>query len=344
MNLEFKQYTNEDYDSWEEINKDAGGTFLTSRPWIEFQESLGRNTDSYLIYSEDELVGNIYIEIYRRKIAKFAYSPYGPVIESSAIGNQPAIIFKEIKKFQKKYIRENNLNAFRMDPWIEVRFRNIFLNLGYKISMAPTQAKYVWEVDISKPEDEILASLKKVTRYNVRSSEKAGIEVEKISDVKQIDDFYEILSTTFKRHGFASFSKEYFVEQFNLLEEKGMCNLYLTKYNDKYISGALINIYGDTAYYSHGGSVNDKELQKFGASYLLHWEIIKDLKKIGIEKYNMWGVVPEDSNHPMSGVSDFKRKFPGEEIDLVGGLDLPNGWKYKIQRLAEWWSYRNDRY
>ena len=53
----------------------------SSIPWIEFQKSLGKEIDQYLIYVEDQVVGNLYIEISRRKLAKYAYAPYGPVID-----------------------------------------------------------------------------------------------------------------------------------------------------------------------------------------------------------------------------------------------------------------------
>lgn len=187
--------------------------------------------------------------------------------------------------------------------------------------------------------------MKKVTRYNIKNSAKLGIEIIKVDKVEDVIEFFNILSETTKRHQFSSFTLTYFVKQFELLRESEF-NLYLARYGKKYISGALINTYNHIGYYSHGGSLMDRQLQKFGASYLLHWHIIKDLKQRGFKTYNMWGVVPEKASvaNGMRGVSDFKKRFGGQQIDYIGGLDIPTNNRYIIQRMVEFFIYRKERY
>ena len=347
LNISFIKYEDSHSQAWESVNQATNATFLTSINWINFQKSLGKEVEMYLIQYNGEFIGNFYIEIFRRKIAKYAYSPYGPVFGLSKInlgGNILADFFNEIKKWEFKFATERNLNCFRIDPLVLAENLPTLKSVGYVQSMAPTQAKYVWQIDIQKDEEQLLADMKKVARYNIRNSAKAGIVVEKANSVEQVKEFYKILSSTTQRHDFASFSEEYFIKQFENIGS--MFNLYLAKFNGQYISGALVNTYGTTGYYSHGGSLNNKELQKYGASYLLHWEVIKDLKKNGFSTYNMWGIVPEGKsvNNGMQGVSEFKKRFGGQEIDYVGGLDIPVNVNYKLQRLMETYIYRKDRY
>lgn len=346
LNLSFIKFDDSLTEIWESINYSAKSSFLTSIDWINFQKSLGKEVQMYLIKNNDEYIGNIYIEIFRRKLAKYAYSPYGPVINFTKLDDKDFDeLFSQIKKWQFEFANSENLNAFRMDPQITTDKLNDLLNLGFKKSLAPTQAKYVWEIDINKDEEQLLAEMKKVARYNIRNSAKAGIQVVKAKTVDEVKEFFNILCSTTKRHEFASFNEDYFLKQFEALKNS-MFNLYLAKLENQFISAALINTYNQTGYYSHGGSLNSKELQKYGASYLLHWEIIKDLKQRGFKTYNMWGIVPENLsvNNGMQGVSDFKKRFGGKEIDYVGGLDVKVNQMYTLQRLSESYIYKKDRY
>lgn len=348
LNLSFIKYEDSHSGIWESINQSSNSSFLTSIDWINFQKSLRKEIEMYLIQYNQEFIGNFYIEIFRRKLAKYAYSPYGPVINFSKInegGNVFADVFNEIKNWEFNFAKERNLNCFRIDPLVSANNLKILESVGFVKSMAPTQAKYVWQIDIQKDEEHLLADMKKVARYNIRNSVKVGIKVEKASTLEQVKEFYKILNSTTQRHDFASFSEDYFIKQFEYLKNS-MFNLYLAKLNGQYISGALINTYNNIGYYSHGGSVNNKEIQKYGASYLLHWEIIKDLKQKGFVTYNMWGIIPEGKsvNNGMKGVSEFKKRFGGSEFDYVGGLDIPTSANYKLQRLMEAYIYRKDRY
>lgn len=346
LNLSFIKFDDSLTDVWESINHSANSSFLTSINWINFQKSLGKQVEMYLIKNNDEFVGNIYIEIFKRKIAKYAYSPYGPVIDYKKFNpNKFKDLFSQIKSWQYSFAKEKSLNCFRMDPLISADKLDVLQNLGYVKSMAPTQAKYVWEIDITKDEEVLLAEMKKVARYNIRNSAKAGIQVVRAKSTHEVKHFFNILSTTTKRHEFTSFNEDYFLKQFELLKDS-MFNLYLAKIGNQFISAALINTYDQTGYYSHGGSLNSKELQKYGASYLLHWEIIKDLKQRGFKTYNMWGIVPEsmEVNNGMQGVSDFKKRFGGKEVNYVGGLDVKVNKLYTLQRLSEKFIYKKDRY
>lgn len=360
MNIIFKKFNSLDSELWEKTNLDAeSSSFLSSIHWINFQKSLGKETDQYFIYAESENasfpVGVLYIEIYRRKIAKFAYSPYGPVLNLKAISmiNPDLSIFesyklflKEFKRFCKKYVSENELNLFRFDPLINSNYKEAFIKTGFSKTFAATQAMDVWEMDISKSEDEILKALKKDTRYYIKRATKIGVEIVKARTEEEVFEFVKLMSQTTERKDFANYSSDYFINQWKALNEIGMTEIYLAKYQDKYISGALFNFYKDTAYYAHGASTSDSELMKISSPYLLHFEIMKDVKERNITKYNFWGVVPKEiKNHPWRGLSDFKMKFPGSLISYSGGFEIGSNFlKFNLHRLSDFLNYKNDRY
>ncbi len=360
MTIELKKYNDSDKELWEDINKSSENTsFLSSLPWIEFQKSAGKETDQYLIYADDQAVGNLYIEFSRRKLAKYAYSPYGPVInwnQLSAISYQPSAItnyellitriYEELRSWFKKYCNENNVNLFKFDPLIDQKYKSIFEKLGYKKSLSPAQAIDMWEMDISKDYEEILAEQKKETRYYMKRASKLGATVEKATTLEQVKAFGDLMTETTARKGFQNYSTNYFLKQFESLNKLGMTEIYLVKFQNKYIAGALMNFYKDTIYYAHGASTSDYELSKLASPYFLHAEIIKDAKQKGIKKYNFWGVLPKEiKNHPWRGLSDFKMKFNGEMKSYVGPVEIyANPLKYYANRLFDWWTFKKERY
>ena len=63
--------------------------------------------------------------------------------------------------------------------------------------------------------------------------------------------------------------------------------------------------------------------RKIPGAYALLWQAIKDLKKEGYERFNLWGIAPAGQpNHRYAGVTTFKTGFGGEIIEYVPAHDL----------------------
>lgn len=347
----FKKFETEDSLVWNHINTfSETSTFLTNLDWINFQKSLGKNIDQYLIFKDNATVGILYVEIVKRKFSKFAYSPYGPVLDWGRLGglNSKNLenFLKDFKLFAKKYAKNFGLNCFRLDPYISFEFKDSFKNLGFIESLAPAQAKNLWEIDLTQSLDQIRSDMSKSTRYNINKTVRSEIKIIKASNVDEVKAFASLMVETTSRKGFANFSSSYFVSQFKDLNSKNLTDVYLAKYKGIYIAGALINYHKHTAFYTHGCSTSNRELSKLRAPYLLQWRIINEQKEKGFKKYNFWGVLPANlKRHAMIGVSEYKRSFGGSEVKLVGALDVvSDNFGYNLQRAMEWWIYRSDRF
>ena len=63
--------------------------------------------------------------------------------------------------------------------------------------------------------------------------------------------------------------------------------------------------------------------RKMPGAYALLWQAMKDLKKAGYERFNLWGIAPAGQpNHRYAGVTTFKTGFGGEIIEYVPAHDL----------------------
>lgn len=338
----------ESTDIWNQINdSDQYSSFITSNEWINFQKTLGKEVYKYLIDFNNQPVGLVYIEVYRRKLQKFAYAPYNPVFGVEVIQGEQDLqnFLKDFKNFAQEFITQQNLTLFRFDTLLPKSSAQNLLKSGFKPSNAPGQAKDAWEINLEQSEEDLRSGMSKSTRYNINKTSREGIEFIKAFNDNHIKAFADLMLETTGRKGFGNYDYTYFKKQFDELNHKSRMDIFLAKKDGKYLAGALVNYHKNTAYYTHGCSTSNRELAKLRAPYFLQWNIMQLLKSEGFKKYNMWGILPQGVNGAISGVSEFKRSFGGYEINYVGPFEVSNGGiKYIIHRSIDWWIYRKDRY
>lgn len=362
MNITLTPFDSVDQNTklWEEILESAdNASFMTTLPWATFKKELGVERELFFLHTEilgEKIpVGVMYIELHKRRISKYAYAPYGPLLTTRFINKHFEVtdkkafvldVYSDLISQVKSYAKANGCNVFRMDPLLDESYREELLNIGFKRSLAPTQAFDTWEMSLEPFEthEALLMAFKKDTRYYVNRASNLGVKIERATTKDHITKLGELMQELTYRKGFATQTTEYFFKQWELLQPKGMTEVFLAKYKNKFIAGALINFYRNRAYYSFGASTSDPELQKLSAPYLLQYEIMKHCMNKGYGLYNFWGVVPKGINHYGQGFSKFKRKFPGKLVSYVGPLEAGSGLDFVKQRIVDRIQYRKERY
>lgn len=117
-----------------------------------------------------------------------------------------------------------------------------------------------------------------------------------------------------------------------LLEEKKeeAISLQKEKGNMLVLSGGMFMLYGDEVLYLFSG--NYKEYMQFNAQYRIQWEMIQFALKHGYQRYNFYGILSTDKNHPEYGVYEFKKGFNGYVIELIGEFELKINWFYDLRK------------
>ncbi|MCR5125923.1 MAG: peptidoglycan bridge formation glycyltransferase FemA/FemB family protein [Treponema sp.] len=213
-------------------------------------------------------------------------------------------------------------------------------------------------LDLSKSEDEILATMKSKWRYNVRLAQKKGVQVRAVhfgdeNFERDLDSFYELYKTTAERDGIGLHPKGYYrdllcrgANSMNArLSKSGKTEitLYIASHTETDESGnektddlaAIITLFqDDEAIYLYGCSGNIK--RNLMPAYLTQWTAICDAKKFGSKIYDFYGIPPTgDENHPMHGLYLFKTGFGGEEVHRPGSFDFKLSWIYSLYIKAE---------
>jgi lipid II:glycine glycyltransferase (peptidoglycan interpeptide bridge formation enzyme) len=302
---------------------DQNITFLQSKEWRKFQENVGRKTYS--------ITGNCFsasiIKHQLPLVGNYLYIPRGPVMPISnfqfPISNEfPNHNDRILKKFKIdfseliKLAKENNAGWIRIDPENEKILEAIKNSTDYKICKAPhdMQPKEIFVIDISKPEEELLTSMKQKTRYNIKIAQK-NVMVSVSKEKKYVEEFLRLTKEMAKRNGITSHPEEYYRKMIEGLPDE-MLKIYVAEYENKIIAANLILFFGDTATYLHGASGN--EYRNVMAPYLLQWQAILDAKKAGYLKYDFGGIKSEIPNS--------KFQIPNETKNS----------KLKIQNSSDW--------
>ena len=137
---------------------------------------------------------------------------------------------------------------------------------------------YTLTLDLTLPEEEILAQMKQKGRYNIKLAEKQGVVVQQLNEPEGLDHFMRLLAETLGRDGFFGNSRAYYS---GLLASRTHSSegLYLASRDGEVIAAAILVIEGDQAIYYYGASTSDNELRKYMPAYLLQWRMIQLAKK-----------------------------------------------------------------
>lgn len=328
--MAYSTKTIEQKDTWENfILSHPEANFLQSWNWGEFHQALGHKIIRTGFFKDSKLQGVMLCVVERAKRGKYLTVPGGPILDWTN---------KELVKAFKSEITSlastHNCSFVRVRPQLESNdfSKELFKTLGFKIAPMHLHAELTNQLDVKKPEQDLLANMRKATRYEIRKAEKLEITIKESTDFKDIKKFYNLQMETAKRQGFVPFSLKFLEEQFRVFANTGNAILYSSYFEKKLLAQAFIIFYGTEAVYHYGASTNDG--RQYPGAYLIQWHAIKEAKKRGISVYNFWGVAAE--GHRFSNLSMFKRGFGGEDFAYLHAQDLVVNYpKYFINFLVE---------
>lgn len=294
---------------------------LQSKEWGEFREKTGIRVARE---------GGIQVSIHKIPYTPWSvgYCPKGPMPDELQV------------ETLKKIAEENNCIFIKCEP--KVKISSIYnaqitklKTLGF-VEGRSLFTKFNFVLDVTPNEEELLASFKQKTRYNIKVAEKKGVSV-KIDDSNEAFDRYlELTEETTKRQGFYAHGREYHKKMWELLHSTDIAHLLVAKYKGEIITTWILFKYGDTLYYPYGAST--REHREVMANNLVMWEAIKLAKKWGLKYFDMWGALGAnpDISDPWYGFHTFKAGYGARHIEYIGTYDyVAKPSLYKIFRLVE---------
>lgn len=197
--------------------------------------------------------------------------------------------------------------------------RQLFAKLGFQRAPMHLHAEHTIMIDLTQSEADLLAGMRRQTRYEVRRAEKQGIVVEKLSSEAIYREFQAVQAETAKRQGFIPPDLETLLAERAAFGEKAW--IYRAVLDGLPVAYGLILVCGREAEYFEAASTDLN--RKHPGSTAILWQAMRDLKAMGLERFNLWGIAPEGQpEHRYAGVTTFKKGFGGEVVTYLPAQDL----------------------
>lgn len=318
---------------WEDfLNKHPEANFLQSWNFGEFHENLGKKIQRSGFYNRGKLEGVMLSIVEPARRGKYLTVPGGPIINF-----KDKLLTKAFVVSIKKIAKENGCVYVRVRPQLlsNTFSKNLFKQLGFINAPIHLHAELTSQLELNKSEEELLLSMRKTTRHEIKKAISQGIRIEKTSNEDEIKRFYNLQINISKKKNFVPFSYKFLLEQFRAFAKDNQVLLISAKLGKNLLAQAFVIFYGSEAVYHYGATT--LRGHRYPGAYIVQWEAIKEAKKRGMEKYNFWGVAPQDNkNHRFYSLSVFKRGFGGMEVEYLHAQDLVINWeRYIINYLIE---------
>ncbi len=299
---------------------------LQSWEWGALQERFGWQVRRFALELDGHPRGAASIQIGRASLPyrrAFFYIPRGPQLaDADAEG------WREwLPRVRDLAVAEGAL-AVRVEP--ESRdIGSLLRREGYRPD-GHVQPLASQVIDLRPAREQIRASFKPKTRYNLGLAERRGVTVEQSEDV---DVLVRLLAATARRQSIHLQGPDYLKALLALVGPRA--RIYVARVDRSPLAAILVARFGPTAYYLYGG--DSQERRELMPNYLLHWVALSDAQRDGCRHYDLWGV-PEEAHrgHPWYGLYQFKVGFGGETVRYLGTLTLAlHAFKWRMHRAAE---------
>lgn len=301
--------------------------FLQSDAWKKTNELIGHKVITEKIGKD----GYVQMIIKKAKRGRYMEIPGGPLINWKSEKQ-----VEQAKEIIVKTAKENRCVFVRLRPMLMANSLNlnILKRFGARKSPMHLAAEHTVILDLTKSEETILAEMRRQTRYEVRRADKLGIKVEKGNSKELFEEFHQIQKATALRQHFVPPDLKTLMAEREAFGKNA--TIYVAKTPEgEPIAYGLILVDGEEGDYYEAASTDLN--RKLPGAYALQWQVIKDLKKKGIKRYNLWGIAPPNQpHHRYAGVTTFKTGFGGEIVTYVPAHDLViNRIKYAPDFLIE---------
>lgn len=304
---------------------------IQSWEWGQFRQKTGNKILRLGIFRNKKLVAALQLTIHKIPLLPFKL---GVLLK----GPQPsATLLKALKTLAKK----ENLLFIRMEPNTQLengkwKMETILRKFGAKPGR-PFFTKQTFIIDLTKSEGDLLKAMRPKTRYNIRLSERHGVKIKEDNSQKTFNRYLDLTNQTTKRQNFFAHTEKYHKLMWQTLNPNNpraqlpnslKARLLTATYKGKILATWILFVWKDTLYYPYGASSDEhKEVM---ASYALMWNAIKFGKKLGLKKFDLWGV------EKGKGFTRFKEGFGPQKVEFIGTWDLViNPFFYALYRFAE---------
>ena len=302
------------FTEWQEVVKRfPEANFLQSPAYGKMNELLGAK----VVTGEFNKGGRALMIVRDAKRGRYLEIPCGPLLDWGDKG-----VIKEAFTAITEVAEQEKCVFVRVRPQLLANRENlqILADLGLKKSPMHLAAEHTVMIDLKLSEEELLAEMRRQTRYDVRRSAKMGIKVDHSNTEEIFREFHQVQVKTARRQGFVPPSLEVLLAEREAFGDNTQIYVARTAEGEPIAYGLIIKDGLEGDYYEAASTDLNRKMP--GAHALL-WQAMRDLKAEGYERFNLWGIAPAGQpEHRYAGVTTFKTGFGGKVVEYVPAHDL----------------------
>lgn len=313
------------------LEKHPEVNFLQSIEWGELHAGLGDVVIRGGIKINGVLSATWLGIVKDAKRGRYLEVPGGPVLDWTNV-ETVQMALTELKRIAKR----QHCVFVRFRPAAVESFELLQLLQQHGIRRAPMHlhAEHTSVIDLTPDEQTLMANMRRQTRYEVRRVAKRGLTVISTTPTEDdIDEFYQLQKATALRHGFITSSLQFLQALRQSLGDT--LQLYRAEKDGVLLNLALVIEWGNEAAYFEAASTDGA--RKEPGAYGIIWQVIRNAKKHGIKRLNLWGIAYNNNpKHRYAGVTTFKRGFGGEDVVYCPAHDIVvHRGRYIINMIVE---------
>jgi peptidoglycan pentaglycine glycine transferase (the first glycine) len=292
-----------DKELWDEEVVSQGGHPLQLWGWGEVKAAYHWRVERVFVYEGDDRIGaaQILLRSLPGPFKYLAYIPRGPVAKEA----QREVVLNALGDYCKKTFRAAVLT-------VEPDWEDVPVLEGWRRSENTILLARTLILNLTMSEDDLLSRMTKKTRQYIRKSANDEVTVRQATTREEVADCLKIYKETAKRAGFPLHDEQYYYDIFDKLGD--FSPVFIAFHKEIPIAFLWLAISEATAFELYGGM--NEEGQRLRANYTLKWHAIRTMKKWGVQRYDMNGLLND-------GVSTFKQGFADHENMLAGTYDKP---------------------
>lgn len=332
-------YTIRQIDSskdWQEFfNTNKVNSFLHTWQYGEFNTAIntrpGESVHRIGVYNDGGLVGIALFIVIQARRGSYVFCPHGPIVQDN---NQT--IVKNIIEYSIDFARQKKVDFVRYAPLLPntSEFQALFSELGFRAAPIHVHPELAWILDITPSADDLLAQMRKTSRYSIRKAIKDGVNIRKSTTLEDLGKFENLYSETVARQHFTPFSTNYLENELKHFSTENSLCIYIAEYNNEPVAASMVIYTPYSGFYHQGAS--SRKYPKLTAAHLMQWEAILEAKRRGCQRYNFWGIIEDaQTNHPWKGLTLFKKGFGGYSENYLHAQDRPLTSKYWLNFAIE---------
>lgn len=332
-NLELRVLENIDPTStlgqrWEKlVQTNPASGFMQSLHWAQVKKQQGLPCLHLGLFQDGELIGGtIFYTSQKRNGAGLLIAPEGPVLpwQNELLVEQS---LRLIMDKAQSYANDLGIMAIRIEPRLPPPPLSALREFGRApIDLIPQETLYI---DLSANKESLLAGMKHKGRYNIKLSQRQGVNIREDKTVEAVHRFYSIMREASTRNDFPLEPQSFFEHLASVLCPAGHARFLFSEHEDDTPGTLLLITYGIRATYLYGGITNIK--RNLMGGYALQWAALQAAKEAGCSTYDFYGFdqfrAPE---HQYARFSQFKDQFGGNTVRFIGAHDY-----YFLDNLAD---------